>query len=131
MIIAIVLYNPPLDKFIGGNSFQDVHDIQKRIHEYSGINKDVYMHYITELDNAQDFIKEPEMAANSLYIGLDHLKTIGLSIPGGDSTIPETIHALSQELGYAMEKYIMNEALRQGIRFEPAYLNENFIPIQY
>ena len=129
MILAVVLYNPPLEKYIGGNSFQDVHIIQKKIHAYSGIDKDMYMKYITELDNSKAFINDPDMAAKSLYAGIEYLRTIGLSIPGGDSTIPETIQELSVELGNAMEQYILNESLRQGVRFEPAYLNEKFLPI--
>jgi len=131
MIIAVVLYNPPLEKFIGGNPFQDVDDIQKKIHEYSGINKESYMQYITEIDNAKAFITDPDMAARSLYAGLEHLRNLCLSIPGGDSAIPTAIQALSRELGSAMEQHIINGALNRGVRFEPAYLNEKFLPIMY
>lgn len=131
MIIAVVLYNPPLEKYIGGSSFPDVDEIQKRIHEYSGIHKDEYMRYIVSIDNARAFITDPDMAAQSLYDGIEHLRNVGLHLPGGDSSVPDEIQALSGELGTAMERYILNEALRQGVRFEPAYLNEKFLPIEY
>ena len=131
MIIAIILYNPPLEKFIGGPGFPDVDKIQRKIHEYSGINKELYMAYITEIDNARAFVTDPDMSSRALYAGIEHLRTIGLSIPGGDSIIPNTLQTLSEELGRAMEQYILNESLRQGTRFDPAYLNEKFLPIEY
>ena len=128
-ILLVVIRNPPLEKILGGSNFPDIDKIQKEIHEYSGINKDLYMSYITKIDNAKEFVSDPDISAQYLYGALEDLRNVTLSLPGGDSDIPEKINDYAGKLGKLFEHYIMENALRKGIRFTPAYLNEKFINI--
>lgn len=121
ILVACALYiairNPNLKFFWGGPKFPDVFEIQKEIHEYSGISKDSYMKYLDTMD-----LVENTMDPNELYKALNHLKNISLSLPP-DSDISDKLDALSDKLARRMEKHIMDYSLKNGKRFAPKYLN--------
>ena len=133
IIVVAVLYiavrSPMLiENITGGDNFNDVKELQKEIHEYSGISPSHYMSYITHMDNAMDMITvDPSAAADYLYKALEELRSVPLDIPGGDSHVPEEINQYAARLGKLFEAYIMQSCIEKGIRFEPAYLNNIFI----
>jgi len=112
------------------NNFPDIHKIQKEIHKYSGLNKSLYMLYLDEMDKAMGNIGDTPVATESLYNALEHLRSLGMDVPGGDSEIPDIVNKLCDELGSATEGYIMKYALQNGNRFNPLYLNNMFINIK-
>ena len=133
IIVAAVLYialrSPVLmENITGGSDFKDIKDLQKEIHEYSGVSPDRYMSYITNMDNAMNILRsDPVLSAQYLYQALEDLRNVALDLPGGDSDIPQELAEHAKELGKLFESYIMQESLQQGIRFSPAYLNNYFI----
>jgi len=133
IIIAAVLYisirSPVLmENIMGGTDFKDVKELQKEIHEYSGVSPDKYMSYITNMDNAMGILKsDPTLSAQYLYTAIEDLRNVGLDVPGGDSEIPQELAEYANRLGKLFEAYIMQESLQQGVRFNPAYLNDYFI----
>jgi len=129
LLFCLVLYIAIRDP-IWVNNFPDIHKIQKEIHQYSGLNKSLYMLYLDEMDKVMGDIGDTQMAAGSLYIALEHMRSAGLNVPGGDSEIPDIINKLCDELGKVTEKYIMKYALQNGNRFNPRYLNDMFINIK-
>jgi len=128
-VLYIALRSPVLmENITGGSDFKDVKDIQKEIHEYSGVSPDRYMSYITNMDNAMNILRsDPTLSAQYLYQALEDLRNVALDLPGGDSDIPQELAEHAKELGRLFESYIMQESLQQGIRFNPAYLNDYFI----
>ena len=128
-VLYIALRSPVLmENITGGSDFKDVKDLQKEIHEYSGVSPDRYMSYITNMDNAMNILRsDPIVSSQYLYQAIEDLRNIALDLPGGDSDIPQELAEHAQELGKLFEYYIMQESLQQGIRFNPAYLNDYFI----
>jgi len=133
IIVVAVLYiairSPVLmENITGGSNFKDIKDLQKEIHEYSGVSPDRYMSYITNMDNAMNILRlDPTLSAQYLYAALEDLRNVGLNIPGGDSGVPHELFEHAKELGKLFESSIMQESLQQGVRFNPAYLNDYFI----
>ena len=114
----------------GGMDYPDIHKIQMEIHEYSGINQQMYMDYKTHMDLCMSRINDdPLMAAEYLYAALAYLRDIGLMIPGGDSGIPDILNNMADKLGKVTEKHIMIKSTHKGVRFNPFYLNNKFIDI--
>ena len=118
IIVAVVLYiciRLPNLKFLwGGPKFPDVFEIQKKLHEYSGISKDVYMRYITNMDNMC-----ATMDPSYLYSAIHNISRIGMDSPEHS----EDIAKLTDELARASEKHIMDYSLKNGKKFVPKYLN--------
>ena len=130
VILYVVIRNPLTYKIFGGREFEDVYELQKQIHEYSGLDKDLYMSYLVSIDNTMAFINEdPANASTSLYKGLEKLRDMGGNISAGDSDIPHEINTLADKLGKTIEQYIMKYALQNGFTFTPRYLNNRFISI--
>jgi hypothetical protein len=128
-VLYIAIRSPVLMEHItGGTDFKDVRDLQKEIHAYSGVSPDTYMSYITNMDNAMNILRsDPTLSAQYLYRALEDLRNVGLAVPGGDSEIPQELTGHANRLGKLFEAYIMQESLQQGVRFNPAYLNDYFI----
>ena len=132
IIVVAVLYiairSPVLmENITGGTDFKDIKDLQKEIHEYSGVSPDRYMSYIINMDNAMDMLKsDPSLSAQYLYRAIEDLRNVGLDVPGGDSSVPQELAGHANSLGKLFEAYIMQESLQKGVRFTPAYLNNCF-----
>lgn len=128
-VLYIAIRSPVLmENITGGSDFKDIKDLQQEIHEYSGVSPDRYMSYITNMDNAMNILRsDPTMSAHYLYESLENLRNVGMDVPGGDSTIPQELAGCANRLGKLFEAYIIQETIQQGIRFNPAYLNDYFI----
>lgn len=115
---------------VGGMDYPDIHKIQMEIHQYSGIDQQMYMDYKTHMDLCMSGIDDnPLMSAEYLYNALAFLRDIGLMIPGGDSQIPDILNDMADKLGKITEKHIMIKSIVKGVRFNPFYLNNRFIDI--
>jgi hypothetical protein len=125
LILYIALRNPIL-----GKRFPDIYEIQKEIHNYSGLDKSLYTQYLEEMDATLTTLGDTPVAERSLYAALDHLRSMGLTLSAGDSEIPDLLNGLADRLGKTTEKYIMKYALQNGNRFNPRYLNNTFINIR-
>jgi len=125
LILYIALRNPVL-----GKRFPNIYEIQKEIHQYSGLDKSLYTQYLEEIDKTLDTLEDTPVAERSLYAALDHLRSLGLTLSAGDSEIPDLLNGLADQLGKTTEKYIMKYALQNGNRFNPRYLNNTFITIK-
>ena len=76
------------------------------------------------MDNAMSILRsDPTLSSQYLYQALEDLRNVALDLPGGDSDVPHELSENINELGKLFESYIMQESLQQGIRFNPAYLN--------
>lgn len=113
-----------------GKRFPNIYEIQKEIHQYSGLDKSLYTQYLEEIDKTLDTLEDTPVAERSLYAALDHLRSLGLTLSAGDSEIPDLLNGLADQLGKTTEKYIMKYALQNGNRFNPRYLNNTFITIK-
>ena len=120
-ILYIAIRNPNLKFFFGGQKFPDIFEVQKEIHEFSGVSKESYLKYLENMDNAMETM-EPQY----LYDSLDNLKAMCMGL-APDSTVPEKIEKLSGKLAKTTEKHIMDYSLKNGIKFAPKYLNNMFV----
>ena len=128
-VLYIAIRSPVLmENITGGSNFSDIKDLQREIHEYSGVSPDRYMSYIINMDNAMSILRsDPTLSAQYLYQALEDLRNVALDLPGGDSDIPQELTGQANKLGKLFEAYIMQESIQQGVRFNPAYLNDYFI----
>lgn len=122
IVLTVILYIcirlPNMQFLWGGPKFPDVFDIQKKLHEYSGISEGVYMKYITNMDNLC-----ATMDPSYLYSAVNDLYQLGMVNP----EYTDEIAKLTDELAYTSEKHIMDYSLKNGKRFDPKYLNNMFM----
>ena len=123
VILVVVIKNPEMYKIVGGQKFPDIYKLQKKIHEYSGLNTDSYMKYLTHMDNCMETIQNPTESSKYLYKAIESIKHISLNLPAGDTEIPQELETYSLQLG-------MKYALQNGEIFAPKYLNNTFINIK-
>tara|TARA_R110000850_G_scaffold158113_2_gene282229 strand:+ start:311 stop:742 length:432 start_codon:yes stop_codon:yes gene_type:complete len=130
VVLVVVLKNPEMGKITGGQDFPDIYKLQKKLHEYSGLNKGSYMKYLTHMDNCLATLGNSQEAAGFLAKAIDSIRHIGLNLPAGDTDIPEELEKYSMQVGKLTEQYIMKYALQNGEIFAPKYLNDTFINIK-
>jgi hypothetical protein len=130
VVLVVILKNPEMGKITGGQDFPDVYEVQKKIHEYSGLNKEAYMKYLTHMDNCLATIQSSQESAGFLSKAMNSIRHIGLNLPAGDTDIPEELETYSLQIGKLTEQYIMKYALQNGQIFAPKYLNNTFIDIK-
>ena len=118
VVVALIAIRKPIDmsKIFGGHKFPDIYAIQKEIHQYSGLDKEAYMKYIVSMDLFYDTL-DPSY----LYKAIGILQDL---TPATDYTAE--IDRLSVKLGHIAEKYVMENSIKNGIRFTPRYLNNIF-----
>tara|TARA_R110002074_G_C12432013_1_gene656922 strand:- start:310 stop:738 length:429 start_codon:yes stop_codon:yes gene_type:complete len=123
LFLLVVLYAcirlPNMQFFWGGNKYPEIFEIQKKIHEYSGVDKSIYMDYLTAMDSALETLD-----SQYLYKACDNLANLALTAGGGAA---EDIGKLTDKLGWHVEKHIMEFSVKNGLRFDPKYLNNMFI----
>jgi len=130
VVLVVILKNPEMGKITGGQDFPDVYEVQKKIHEYSGLNKETYMKYLTHMDNCLATIQNSQESSGFLAKAIESIRHIGLNLPAGDTDIPEELEKCSLQIGKLTEQYIMKYALQNGQIFAPKYLNNTFIDIK-
>ena len=130
VILVVVIKNPEMYKIVGGQKFPDIYKLQKKIHEYSGLNKETYLKYLTHMDNCMETIQNPTESSKYLYKAIESIKHISLNLPAGDTEIPQELETYSLQRGKLTEQYIMKYALQNGEIFAPKYLNNTFINIK-
>ncbi|QIG60008.1 hypothetical protein [Dishui Lake phycodnavirus 4] len=106
------------------NDFQSIFEIQKKIHKYSGVHPEMYEQYISYINLAKQNIDDTNRSKKFLYKSIQLLEEIALYGESGDLDIHEDMTYLIQQLGYEFERFLLNSALNNGIRFIPKYLNE-------
>ena len=91
--IVLLVYNPLPEKIFGGHNYPEIQEIQEEIHQYSGLHRDYYMSYYTNMDMAK-------RTNDSSYVSqaVEDLRNISLMIKEPDSDIPEQINALADKL---------------------------------
>lgn len=122
-IIAIIYITLKLVKR-DVDDFSTVTTIQKKIHKYSGVQPDLYTHYLANINLAKQHITDTNKSKMFFYKSLHYLEELALYGESGDLDILEDLTYLIQELGYTFEGLLLNSAINNGVRFRPKYLNE-------
>jgi hypothetical protein len=104
---------------------QEEEDIKKDALKYSGINPDEFKLFGEEMTLAEEFIREkPRQAATHLYRALDHFENLGTH---NHYDVQEEIHEIAVRMALAVERSILDSALKNGINWTPRYLNNTLV----
>ena len=99
-------------------------DLKMEIHKYSGVNPDMFNNFMTNMELMEDNISRTELASYYLYKAIDNAQEIALYTTGYGTHIVEEISQITTDIGEYSEQIILDEALLQGNKFQPRYLNE-------
>lgn len=89
--------------------------------KYSGIDPDEFKTFAQAMADAEAVIDEdPRLAAKRLYKALDHFENLGTH---NNYDVQEDVHDVAVRMGIAMERKILESALKLKINWTPRYLN--------
>ena len=98
-------------------------DFQYEAHKYSGLNPELYYRFLNNMKlMKQTLPSSVDTSSYYLYAALENLQDIGLESKGGSSGFIENLHDLASRIGDAAELLILQEAVQQGVRFNPKYI---------
>lgn len=97
-------------------------DLKFEVYKYSGLNPDLYYRFLNNIQLMDQTIQSVETSSGYLYEALDNLQDMALNAKGGSSGLIENLHDIASRIGNAAELTILDNALRQGVRFYPKYI---------
>lgn len=104
---------------------QEAQELSDEALKYSGINPEEFQHFAEEMKLAEEHIaQKPRQAAKHLYKALDHFESLGTH---NNYDVQEEIHEVAQKIGIAVERRILESALKLGINWTPRYLNNTLV----
>lgn len=104
---------------------QEAEELSGEALKYSGINPEEFRNFADEMKHAEEHIdKKPRQAAKHLYKALDHFESLGTH---NNYDVQEEIHEIAEKIGVAVERRILESALKLGINWTPRYLNNTLI----
>jgi len=74
------------------------------------------------MDLMKQSLYSVDLSAKYLYKAIDNLQDLALNAKGGSTGFIEEVHEIASRLGNAGELMIMEEALKQGVRFHPKFI---------
>lgn len=96
-------------------------DLIKETEIYSGINPELYMDFITNIQFAKDNLKDIYIAYDHVLKALGYFNEIALYVIPVDPDIQDEITALNEKILLEFEKTFKKEANNQKLRFVPKY----------
>jgi len=96
-------------------------DLIKETEIYSGINPELYMDFITNIQFAKDNLKDIYIAYDHVLKALGYFNEIALYVVPIDPDIQDEITALNEKILLEFEKTFKKEANNQKLRFVPKY----------
>ena len=99
-------------------------DLKLEIHKYSGVNPDLFNNFMTNMEMMEDNISRTDLASYYLYKAIDNAQELSMYTTGYGTHIVDEIAEITNDIGSYAEQIILNEALYQGNKFQPRYLNE-------
>ena len=97
-------------------------DLKFEAHKYSGLNPTLYYKFLNNISLMRQTISSVDTSAGYLYTAIENLQDMGLESVGGSSGFVEELHDLGSRIGNAAELLILEEAVNQGVRFNPKYI---------
>lgn len=98
-----------------------IDDLIKETEIYSGINPEIYIDFITNIQFAKDNVKDVYIAYDHVLKALDHFNEIALYVIPIDPDIQDEITVLNEKILSEFEKRFKREANNQNLRFVPKY----------
>lgn len=98
-----------------------IDDLIKETEIYSGINPELYMDFITNIQFAKDNLKDIYIAYDHVLKALGYFNEISLYVVPIDPDIQDEITALNEKILLEFEKTFKKEANNQKLRFVPKY----------
>ena len=96
-----------------------VRSAQLKFKKYSGVQPDLYLQYVNNLQLCDSTLENPEMASYHLSNALENMRDLALYIPQYD--LDEDIQSVAEQI----EAIIVKEALRTKKNFIPVYISSN------
>jgi len=114
-LITLFVIAPSLDNRHVKND--SIKMMKENIHPYSGLNEDIYLQYVNNLDLFQKNINNIEISSIYFYKAIENL--YDLQLCDQDFDFSEEIHQ-NALLG---EEILLNSSREQSTSFYPKYLN--------
>jgi hypothetical protein len=96
-------------------------DLKDEALKYSGIDPGEFNAFAEAMAESEAVIDEdPRLAARKLYDALDHFENLGTH---NNYDVQEDVHDVAVRMGIAMERKILESALKSNINWTPRYLN--------
>ena len=92
---------------------------QLKFKKYSGVQPDLYLQYVNNLQLCDNNLETPDIASYHLSNALENMRDLSLYIPQYD--LDEDIQSVAEQI----ETIILKEALRTKKKFIPVYLSSN------
>ena len=96
-----------------------VRSAQLKFKKYSGVQPDLYLQYVNNLQLCDNTLENPEMASYHLSNALENMRDLALYIPQYD--LDEDIKSVAEQI----EAIILKEALRTKKNFITVYVSSN------
>ena len=95
-----------------------VMDMKRSIQPYSGLNEDLFIQYINNLDIFQKNIEFVDVASKYFYKALENLYDLQLDGPEFEFT------GEISDIAVTGEEMLLRSSLKHGTMFNPKYLNK-------
>jgi len=95
-----------------------VMDMKRSIQPYSGLNEDLFIQYINNLDMFQKNIEFVDVASKYFYKALENLYDLQLDGPEFEFT------GEISDIAVTGEEMLLRSSLKHGTMFNPKYLNK-------
>ena len=95
-----------------------VMDMKRSIQPYSGLNEDLFIQYINNLDMFQKNIEFIDVASKYFYNALENLYDLQLDGPEFEFT------GEISDIAVIGEEMLLRSSLKHGTMFNPKYLNK-------
>ena len=83
ILIIVVLFAALLPPDVGN---EEIRELKLKFKKYSGVNAELYMNYINNLELMSQNLNDSNMAALYLYNAMDSIENLALYIPAYDLT---------------------------------------------
>ena len=95
-----------------------VMDMKRSIQPYSGLNEDLFIQYVNNLDMFQKNIEFVDIASKYFYNALENLYDLQLDGPEFEFT------GEISDIAVTGEEMLLRSSLKHGTMFNPKYLNK-------
>jgi len=115
LVVFAVYFYPKRDR-------DQLAPIKYEVYKYSGLNPDMYRSFLNNMELMKQSLHSVDLSAKYLYQAIDNLQDLALYAKGGSTGFIEDVHEIASRLGHEAELMILDEALKQGIRFHPKFI---------
>ena len=115
LIVAFIIYSMPYNQEVDSDA---VMDMKIAIQPYSGLNEDLFIQYVNNLDMFQKNIEFIDIASKYFYKALENLYDLQLDGPEFEFT------NVISDVAVTGEEMLLRSSLKHGTMFNPKYLNK-------